>query len=107
MSEVVILLTASGVYNPPWSGRRAKNALIRVKEQGRRDKAPCCICGQPIDYSLEYPHPQTCSVQHVRSQKMYPHLRWDPSNWKPSHLDCNKSAGYTADTGMGVTSEDG
>ena len=99
-------MTASGVYNPPWSGRRAKNALVYVKAQGQKLDSACCICSQTIDYSLEYPHPQSCSVQHVKSRKLYPHLTWEKSNWAPSHLDCNKAAGFTEGSGMGATSED-
>ncbi len=99
-------MTASGVYNPPWSGRRASDALIKVKASGRRQRAPCCICGQGIDYALEYPHPQSCSVQHIKSRKVYPHLTWEPSNWAPAHLDCNKAAGSKEPTGMGMMSQD-
>jgi 5-methylcytosine-specific restriction endonuclease McrA len=99
-------VTAAGTYNPPWSGRRAKDALIKVKALGRSRKTECCICKQGIDYSLEYPHPQSCSVQHVKSRKVYPHLTWEPSNWEPAHLDCNKAAGTKEPGGMGITSED-
>ncbi len=95
-----------GLYVPPWSGRRRLDALRKVKAEGRRTEAACCICRQVIDYSLAYPDEQSCSVQHVKSRKLYPHLTWEPSNWKPAHLACNKSAGITEDLGMGVTSED-
>ena len=95
-----------GLYVPPWSGRRRADALLRVKAEGRRRESTCCICKQSIDYSLAYPHPQSCSVQHLKSRKTYPHLTWDPSNWAPAHLDCNKAAGLVEETGMGVTSED-
>lgn len=96
----------SGVHIPPWAGRRRADALVWVKANGRRKGLPCCICKQGIDYSLAYPHPQSCSVQHVKSRQAYPMLTWDRGNWAPAHLDCNKAAGTSADTGMGVTSED-
>jgi 5-methylcytosine-specific restriction endonuclease McrA len=96
----------NGMSIPAWSGRRRAEALVRVKALGRRASAVCCICQQGIDYSLEYPHPQSCSVQHVKSRKAYPHLTWEPGNWEPAHLDCNKAAGTQEDTGMGATSED-
>ncbi len=63
------------------------------------------ICEQPIDYSLEYPHPQSCSVQHLKPRSLYPHLTWVTSNHGPSHLDCNKAAGAREDRGLGITSE--
>ena len=96
----------NGMNIPSWSGRRRSDALLRVKAEGRRNNSPCCICQQDIDYNLAYPHPQSCSVQHVKSRNSYPHLTWEPSNWKPAHLDCNKAAGITEDMGMGVTSQD-
>ncbi|WP_373886493.1 HNH endonuclease [Sinomonas sp. ASV322] len=95
-----------GLHVPPWSGRRRQEALATVKAKGRRAKSPCCICDQGIDYSLEYPHPQSCSVQHIKSRKRYPGLTWDPSNWAPAHLDCNKGAGLEPLQGLGLTSND-
>lgn len=98
----------NGVHIPPWSGRRRADALRRVKAQGRAANAACVICEQPIDYDLEYPHPQSCSVQHLKSRLLFPLLTWDPSNWAPAHLDCNKSQGAKdmAATSLGVTSEE-
>lgn len=96
----------NGMSIPAWSGRRRADALARVKAEGRRTSAVCCICEQGIDYSLAYPHEQSCSVQHVKSRKAYPHLTWEPSNWEPAHLGCNKAAGIGDDLSMGTTSED-
>lgn len=96
----------NGMSIPAWSGRRRAEALVRVKAEGRRTNAPCCICKQDIDYSLSYPDEQSCSVQHVKSRNAYPHLTWDPSNWKPAHLSCNKAAGVQEDSGLGLTSEE-
>jgi 5-methylcytosine-specific restriction endonuclease McrA len=87
----------TGLTIPPWSGRRRAEALATVKARGRAANTPCCICRQPIDYTLERTE-DSCSVQHIRSRKHYPHLTWDPSNWAPAHLGCNKSAG--ADNGI-------
>lgn len=97
---------SEGLHIPEWTGRRRAEALQRVKAEGRRTKAPCVICKQGIDYSLEYPHPQSCSVQHLKSRKLFRHLTWEPSNWGPAHLDCNKAAGITEGTGLGTLSED-
>lgn len=76
-----------------WSGRRATEALRWVKARGRLDGAPCCICDQPIDWTLTHPDPESCSVQHLKSRRFHPELTWDRSNWAPAHLRCNKSAG--------------
>ena len=92
---------------PPWSGRRVTVALRRVKTLGRRAGAPCVICEQPINYDLTYPHPQSCSVQHLVSRSIRPDLTWDPSNYGPAHLDCNKADGDgTSRLDLGMTSED-
>ncbi|MGU3409126.1 hypothetical protein ACLBWP_03380 [Microbacterium sp. M1A1_1b] len=88
----------NGISIPPWSGRRRAEALDQVKALGRRLNLPCCLCQQPIDYDLRGTE-DSCSVQHIRSRKRYPQLTWDPSNWAPAHLGCNKSAG--ADNGVG------
>lgn len=98
----------AGASVPVWGGRRATEALQRVKAEGRRRRLACVICRQPIDYGLEYPHPQSCSVQHLRSRKLFPHLTWDPANWAPAHLDCNMSAGTgeRAAADLGLTSQE-
>ena len=51
------------------------------------------MCRQPIDYDLRYPNPRSCSVQHVIPKAVRPDLTWNPGNWEPAHLDCNKRAG--------------
>lgn len=78
---------------PDWSGRRAADALERVRSLGRRRRTPCHICGQKIDYSLPARHPLGCTVQHKKSRKHFPNLTWDPGNWAPAHKECNLSAG--------------
>lgn len=96
-----------GVTAPAWNGRRAAEALQRVKSLGRKRRSPCWECEQPIDYSLPSTHPDGCTVQHVKSRKLFPELTWDPSNWKPCHKACNESAG-SGDRGekTGVTSQE-
>lgn len=93
---------SSGMAIPPWSGRRRAEATVWIKRKGRAEGLPCCICDQPINYSLVYPHPQSCSVQHLKSRKHFPELTWDRSNWAPAHLDCNKGAGTGETASLGV-----
>lgn len=78
---------------PPWAGRRAAEALKRVRALGQASNAPCCICAGRIDYQLRYPNPWSCSVQHDPPRSLVPGRTWDPSAWYPSHLQCNKEAG--------------
>ena len=102
-----IVSPEGGGMSEAWEGRRRANALRRVKSIGRRLGSPCVICRQSIDYSLEYPHPQSCSVQHLLSRKLRPDLTWVPSNHGPAHLDCNKSDGdgTAASYDLGVAQE--
>ena len=89
----------------PWAGRARQEALRQVKARGRRKRLPCSICQHSIDYSLEYPHPQSCSVQHTKSRKLFPQLTWEPSNWEPAHLDCNKAAGTRGEQSLGIVGD--
>lgn len=89
---------------PEWGGRRKQKATELVRRRGEAAGLPCCICEQPINYALRYPHPDSCSVQHLRSQRDFPHLRWEPSNWAPAHLYCNTSLGVGSPADLGVMS---
>ena len=86
-------------------GTSARWAKIRDAQKSRR--LPCNLCGQPIDYSLKWPHPQSFSADHIRPYEHNPDLRLDPGNVQSSHLRCNQSKGdnqhYSA--GMGSASQ--
>lgn len=52
-------------------------------------KPPCAICGQPIDYTIRYPHPDAYTLDHV-----VPVARGGSdslSNKQPAHNRCNKT----------------
>lgn len=93
----------------PWTGRPRQEALKLVKRLGRSRGLPCHLCGEPIDYDLEYPDERSCSVEHIRSRKTHPHLTWEQSNWAPAHWRCNIDSGHelvsalkTPDLGLAV-----
>ena len=94
-----------GMLIPEWGGRRKQKATEFVRRRGEELGLPCCICRQAIDYSLRYPDPRSCSVQHVKSQSLFPNLRWEPSNWEPAHLLCNTSLGPGSPMDLGVMSD--
>lgn len=83
---------------PAWGGRRAQAALAQVKREGRRRNTPCHLCGKPIDYNLDWPHPWACTVEHPLSRHTHPHLTWDPANWQPAHHRCNSIEGASNTT---------
>ena len=89
---------------PEWGGERAQRALDQVRRFGQLHSLPCCLCEQPIDYTLRHPHKQACTVQHVKPRSTHPHLTWEPSNWAPAHADCNSSQGNALASGLGLVS---
>lgn len=71
-------------------GRRWARLSANLRMQHRR----CCRCGQPIDYRLNYPDPESFSVDHYpHPLSTHPHLAEDPGNLDAAHLRCNKAAG--------------
>jgi hypothetical protein len=74
----------------------------RLKAEVYARRAPCCRCGQAIDYQLPYlgldghPNPQGKSVDHYPYPlSTHPHLAEEPTNLAAAHLLCNQSAGKT------------
>lgn len=95
-----------GKHIPDWSGRRAQRALEQVKRHGYQNNTPCCLCDQPINYTLPSTDPNGCTVQHVKPRSLFPHLTWDPTNWAPAHWLCNNHQKNKLDLGLGTTSRD-
>ena len=87
------------------STRRYKADKATFREQCRETNAPCWLCGNPINYTLDYPHPESWSLDHEHTVSAHPELAEDPANYRPSHLDCNRQRGTTTPTGLGHPSE--
>ena len=87
-------------------GRRWRRLQAQVKDQARHGR-PCCRCGQRIDTTLEWPHPDCCSTDHYpHPLSTHPHLAEDPGNLAPAHLRCNQAAGdRSPQPELGSTSE--
>lgn len=73
-------------------GRSTRN-FRRLSANLRSQRRACCLCGQPIDYTLEYPDPGSFTVQHILSRSTHPHLAEDPGNLDAAHKRCNEHAG--------------
>lgn len=54
---------------------------------------PCIRCEEPINYSLQYPHPRSWSLEHLIPVSERPELLLDRNNAASSHLTCNSVAG--------------
>jgi 5-methylcytosine-specific restriction endonuclease McrA len=74
---------------PYWGGRRRQRFAAEIA----RRQAACSICGQPIDYTLTYPDPDSFSVEHRIPKATRPDLTLDPANCFAAHLRCNQSRG--------------
>lgn len=87
-----------------WAGRSTRRYKALKAEQ-RAKRLPCCLCGQRIDYTLQWPDPRSFSVQHIKDWHTHPELREDPANFDSAHLDCNSSAGQHGKLSADNTSE--
>lgn len=87
------------------AGRRGRR-WQRLRQNLKASRRPCCICGQPIDYNLTWPDPDSFSVQHLKAWHTHPESREDPANLDAAHLGCNSSEGNGGPKpGIGATSE--
>ena len=86
---------------------RTSRRFRSLRENLRRQKLPCHLCSQPIDYTLDWPHPGSFTVDHRKPLSTHPHLAEDPRNLAPAHLDCNSSRGNRQPPApLGATSRD-
>ena len=88
---------------PPPNTRRAgekwHKTATRFKDRCRRRKEPCWIClpdGPPIDYDAEPGAHLGFELDHAQSVRDRPDLMWVESNYRASHLTCNRSRGARA-----------
>ena len=77
----------------------ARSTTQRDKDRATIAKAkpPCHLCGQPIDYTLSHPHPDSYVVDHI-----VPLAKGGDdtlSNKAAAHRGCNRAKGYRLDGG--------
>lgn len=91
-------------------GKRAGRAGAnwrRLREDVRSRRDPCFNCGQAIDYTLQWPHPDSFSVDHRLPRGKHMELAEDPANLVASHLHCNQVKGDRQEPlSLGNRSED-
>lgn len=68
-----------------------RNTAARDKHRKiiARNEPPCALCGQPIDYMLRYPHPDSYVLDHIRP--LHKGGTDDLANKQPSHRRCNSA----------------
>lgn len=77
------------------TSRRYRKQRNAFRAQGVATNAPCWICRQPIDYSIEWPDPQAWELDHLYPRSTHPQHAEDPTNFRHSHKTCNAQRGNT------------
>ena len=78
---------------PSRSGRWKKVRRL-AWDRDRKTRAPCHICGMPVDYLAEPSStPDSWEPDHVIPVSKRPDLELDLSNVKASHKRCNRARG--------------
>lgn len=77
---------------------RSTHRFRRLSRDLRARHEPCCLCGQPIDYTLPPNDRWAYTVAHGYSVATHPHLAEDPANIRgAAHRVCNSAAGIDND----------
>lgn len=63
-----------------------KQARARRRAIAQANDEPCGICGAPIDYTLQWPDPRSCSIDHIHELAKGGQLLGET---RPAHLSCN------------------
>lgn len=80
-----------------WSTTAGKKVRAMCWRRDREAKAPCWICGQPIDYTAAPSStPDSWEPDHYLPRSRHPEYALDPSNIRPSHKKCNRSRSNNA-----------
>jgi 5-methylcytosine-specific restriction endonuclease McrA len=74
-------------YRPDHDGTH-RLAYERAKKIIFATQTVCAICGQPVDFSLKYPHPMCATVDHIIPIDRGGHPS-DLSNLQLAHFTCN------------------
>lgn len=89
------------------SGRKGRPWRRCVAEVKRRSQI-CWICNDAIDMDLEFPHPESFSVDHLVPLSQLDEddpRRVDPDYCAPAHLSCNSSRQDRSVTELAATRE--
>jgi 5-methylcytosine-specific restriction endonuclease McrA len=76
------------------SGYRWRQLRARFRSQCHAAHARCWLCGGPIDWDAAPNTPASFEVDHALPRSTHPELAWEPANFRPSHVSCNRSRGH-------------
>ena len=75
-----------------WRSSVGRKVRMRAWYRDSKAKAPCWICGQPIDYRLKPSSADNAwEPDHKLPRNRHPELALDLANILPSHRACNRS----------------
>ncbi len=78
----------------PTRSSRWKYVRRMAWDRDRNHRAPCHICGMPVDYSVPASStPESWEPDHVIPVSKRPDLELDLNNVKASHKRCNRVRG--------------
>jgi 5-methylcytosine-specific restriction endonuclease McrA len=69
--------------------KRSTTTRDKARAKLKAKRAACHICGQPIDYGLEWSEPRSFVVDHVIP--LAKGGRDEPANMAAAHRDCNST----------------
>lgn len=72
---------------------RKGSAYERVRADVISKATHCCICGEPLDKTLRYPHPMSPSLEHKDPLSQGFPLIPSRDRLGAAHLKCNKDRG--------------
>jgi len=76
------------------NSRRMQQLTASYKEECRQRDAPCWMCRELIDYDADGQRDDYAfHLDHFWPWGTHPHLRDDPTNFRPSHRLCNINRG--------------
>lgn len=81
--------------NPLRSGRRYDTERYKFLGVCEQHQTPCWLCGQSIDYKAPAQHPRAFELDHAQPVSTHPELAYEPTNFRASHSQCNRSRGDT------------
>lgn len=65
----------------------------RLQTRVYREERVCGICGQPVDQTLRWPHPDSRCVDHILDRRKHPELAYSRHNVQLAHKHCNEEKG--------------
>ena len=89
------------------AGRSSRWAKVRQQawNRDRKNRAPCHICGERIDYSIPASSaPLSWEPDHLMPVSVAPELELDLTNIAASHMRCNRQRGNGTNNDIGVRS---